>query len=85
MLTTAINKQEIILDHLKMLTVEQQDTVLEFIEFLQYQTKKQDEQQIEKKQPIVVLEVTQALEGNNDFGSDDLTTDKKYLKAMAKE
>lgn len=42
-MTLSINQKEVILNRLETLTEEQQDSVLEFIEFLRYQTQKKDE------------------------------------------
>ncbi|CAD0225929.1 MULTISPECIES: hypothetical protein [Planktothrix] len=41
-MTLAINKKDVILDNLETLTGEQQDTVLEFIEFLRYSSRHHD-------------------------------------------
>ncbi|MEZ2224854.1 MULTISPECIES: DUF2281 domain-containing protein [unclassified Microcoleus] len=84
-MTLAINKKDVILDNLEMLTVEQQDTVLEFIEFLRYQAQKQEEQKVEEKQPISAYEAAQEFAGCVDFGPGDLATNKEYLKGMGKK
>ena len=84
-MTLAINKKNVILDNLETLTVEQQDTVLEFIEFLRYQAQKQEEQKVEEKQPISAYEAAQEFAGCVDFGPGDLATNKEYLKGMGKK
>lgn len=84
-MTLTINKKDVILDNLEMLTVEQQDTVLEFIEFLRYQAKQQEKQQVEEKQPISAYEAAQEFAGCVDFGPGDLATNKEYLKGMGKK
>jgi len=80
-----VNKKDVILDRLETLTVEQQDAVLEFIEFLRYKAQKQEEQQLEEKQPISAYEAAQEFAGCVDFGPGDLATNKKYLKEMGKK
>jgi hypothetical protein len=62
-MTLAINKKDVILDNLETLTLEQQDTVLEFIEFLRYKAQKQEEQQVEEKQPISAYEAAKQWAG----------------------
>ena len=79
-MTLAINKKEVILDNLETLTGEQQDAVLEFIEFLRYKGQKQEEQQVEDKQPISAYEAAQQQAGCVDSGLGDLGTNKEYLK-----
>jgi len=84
-MTLAINKKEVILDNLETLTLEQQDTVLDFIEFLRYKAQKQEEQQVEEKQPISAYEAAKEFAGCVDFGPGDLATNKEYLKGMGKK
>ncbi len=84
-MTLAINKKDVILDNLETLTGEQQDAVLEFIEFLRYKAQKQEEQQIEEKPPISAYEAAQQWAGCVDFGPGDLATNKEYLKGMGKK
>lgn len=84
-MTLAINKKEVILDNLETLTGEQQDAVLEFIEFLRYKAQKQEEQQVEEKQPISAYEAAKEFAGCVDFGPGDLGTNKEYLKGMGKK
>jgi hypothetical protein len=79
-MTLAINKKEVILDNIETLTGEQEDAVLEFIEFLRYKAQKQEEQQVEEKQPISAYEAAQQWAGCVDSGSGDLATNKEYLK-----
>lgn len=84
-MTLAINKKDVILDNLETLTLEQQDTVLDFIEFLRYKAQKQEEQQVEEKQPISAYEAAKEFAGCVDFGPGDLATNKEYLKGMGKK
>ena len=83
-MTLAINKKDVILDNLETLTLEQQDTVLEFIEFLRYKSQKQEEQQVEDKQPISAYEAAQQWAGCVDSGLGDLSTNKAYLEGFGK-
>jgi len=84
-MSIGINKKDVILDHLEMLTIEQQDTVLEFIEFLRSKTQKQEKQLVEEKPPISAYEAAQEFAGSVDFGPGDLGTNKEYLKGMGKK
>ena len=84
-MTLAINKKDVILDNLETLTLEQQDTVLDFIEFLRYKAQKQEEQQVEEKPPISAYEAAKEFAGCVDFGPGDLATNKEYLKGMGKK
>ncbi|MFB2897842.1 hypothetical protein ACE1CI_33430 [Aerosakkonemataceae cyanobacterium BLCC-F50] len=83
-MTLAINRKEIILEKLETLTGEQQDAVLEFIEFLRYKAQKQEQQQVEDKQPISAYEAAQQWAGCVDSGLGDLSTNKAYLEGFGK-
>jgi hypothetical protein len=83
-MTLAINTKEIILEKLETLTGEQQDAVLEFIEFLRYKAQKQEQQQVEDKQPISAYEAAQQWAGCVDSGLGDLSTNKAYLEGFGK-
>jgi hypothetical protein len=80
----AINKKDVILENIETLTVQQQEAVLEFIEFLLYKAQKQEEQ-VEEKQPISAYEAAKEWAGCVDFGPGDLGTNKEYLKGMGKK
>jgi hypothetical protein len=80
----AINKKDVILENIETLTVQQQEAVLEFIEFLRYKMQKQEEQ-VEEKQPISAYEAAKEWAGCVDFGPGDLGTNKEYLKGMGKK
>lgn len=82
-MTLAINKKDLILDNLDSLTLDQQDAVLEFIEFLRYKAQKEEAKQPEKENPpMSAYEAAKEFAGCVDFGPGDLATNKDYLKKM---
>lgn len=83
-MTLAINKKEVIIENLETLTGEQQDAVLEFIEFLRYKSQKQEEQQIKEKHAISAYEAAKQWAGCVDSGLGDLSTNKAYLEGFGK-
>lgn len=82
-MTLAINKKELILENLESLTLEEQDAVLEFIEFLRYKAQKEEVEQPEtENSPMSAYEAAKEFAGCVDFGPGDLATNKDYLKKM---
>ena len=78
------NKQESILDKVQKLTPEQQEKLMEFIEFLEFKaentkTKGEDEEEIS------AYEAAKDLAGCVDWGPGDLATNKAYLREMGKK
>lgn len=60
------------------LTTEQQDDVLDFIDFLQFKLQKQELIKKEEKEPISFYEATKEIAGVLDWGPGDLATNKTY-------
>ena len=82
-MTLAINKKDMILENMYSLTLEQQDAVLEFIEFLRYKAQKEEEEQPGKENPSMsAYEAAKEFAECVDFGPGDLATNKDYLKKM---
>jgi hypothetical protein len=69
-MTQAVDRKQTILDKLDNLTPEQQDDVLEFIEFLQFKVQKQELIKEEEKEPISFYEVTKEIPGSLDWGQE---------------
>ncbi|MCM0592956.1 MAG: DUF2281 domain-containing protein [Gloeotrichia echinulata DEX184] len=80
----AIDRKQTILELIDNLTPEQQNDVLDFIEFLQFKVQKQELKQ-EEKAPISAYEAAKDFAGCVDFGPGDLATNKEYLKGMGKK
>ena len=78
-MTQAIDREQRILEQIKGLTEQQQQEVLNFIEFLQFKAQKQDFQE-EEKEPISAYEAAKEFAGCVDSGPGDLSTNKKYLR-----
>ena len=74
---------EAILDKLHALTPQQQQEVIDFIEFLQF--KAQKKAITEEEESISAYELAQDLVGCVDSGIGDLSHNKKYLKSPAKK
>ena len=81
-MTVAINKKNVIVDRLDTLTVEQQEAVLDFIDFLRYKAQKEEEKQGKENRPMSAYEAAKEFAGCVDFGPGDLATNKEYLKKM---
>ncbi|MEQ9237149.1 hypothetical protein [Coleofasciculus sp. E2-BRE-01] len=79
-MTQAIDKKQVILDRLKRLTPQQQQDVLDFIEFLQFKARMR-EREVEQE-PISAYEAAKEFAGCVDGGPGDLATNKKYLEGM---
>ncbi len=80
-MTQAIEREQTILAQIKGLTEQQQQELLNFIEFLQFKAQKQDIQE-EEKEEISAYEAAKEFAGCVDGGPGDLSTNKKYLKGM---
>ncbi|MEQ9368089.1 MAG: hypothetical protein RIG63_03520 [Coleofasciculus chthonoplastes F3-SA18-01] len=79
-MTQAIDKKQVILDRLQRLTPQQQQDVLDFIEFLQFKARMR-EREVEQE-PISAYEAAKEFAGCVDGGPGDLATNKKYLEGM---
>jgi hypothetical protein len=80
-MTQATDKAQIMLDQIKSLTPQQQQEVLDFIEFLQFKARKHEIED-EKKKAISAYEAAKEFAGCVDGGPGDLSTNKKYLAEM---
>ncbi len=78
-MTQAIDREQTILEQIKGLTEQQQQEVLNFIEFLQFKAQKQDLQE-EEKDPISAYEAAKEFIGCVESGIGDLSYNKKYLQ-----
>lgn len=82
-MTQVIDLEQDVLEKLHTLTPEQQQQVLNFIEFLQYQTQKQNkdlEDSSEEINKIVFQEKLKKYAGCINSGIGDLSYNKKYLQ-----
>jgi hypothetical protein len=83
-MTQVISLEQDVLEKLHTLTPEQQQQVLNFIEFLQYQTQKQNEDiedsSDEETNRIAFQEKLKKYAGCVDGGPGDLSTNKDYLR-----
>ena len=77
-MTQSISQQQTILESLKKLTPQQQQEVLDFIEFLQSKNQK-IETSIPEEKPISAYEAAKQWVGCVDSGIGDLSYNKKYL------
>jgi len=75
----AVSKEQTILERLETLTPEQQQSVLDFIEFLQFKMQKQEVVQ-EKGEVISMLSAAKEFIGCLDSGEEDLSMKKQELK-----
>ncbi|MGK7921829.1 MAG: DUF2281 domain-containing protein [Trichodesmium sp.] len=78
-MTQSISQEQIILESLKKLTPQQQQEVLDFIEFLQFKRQKQNLSDKEEE-VISMLEAAQEFVGCLESGRGDLSLKKKELK-----
>lgn len=78
-MTQAISQEKTILETLKKLTPQQQQEVLDFIEFLQFKGQKQNLSGKEEE-VISILEAAQEFVGCLESGIGDLSLKKKELK-----
>lgn len=82
-MTQATDKEQTILDRIRNLSLQQQQEVLDFIEFLQFKARKPEIEE-EKKEPISAYEAAKDFAGCVDGGPGDLSTNKKYLEGMGR-
>lgn len=74
-------QEEVILEMIKTLPLQQQEEVINFIEFLQFKAQKQDSNPLkEEKQPMSAYEAAKEFAGCLEGGPTDLSTNKKYLQ-----
>ncbi|MEO8893835.1 MAG: DUF2281 domain-containing protein [Coleofasciculaceae cyanobacterium] len=83
-MTQATDKEPTISDRIRSLTPQQQQEVLNFIEFLQFKARKRELEE-EKKEPISAYEAAKEFAGCVDGGPGDLSTNKKYLEGMGRK
>jgi len=76
-MTQATDKEQTILDRIRSLSLQQQQELLDFIEFLQFKARKSEIEE-EKKEPISAYESAKDFAGCVDGGPGDLSTNKKY-------
>ena len=69
-------------EKLQTLTPQQQQSVIDFIEFLQFKAQKTE---ITEEEPISAYESAKDLVGCVESGIGDLSYNKKYLKSPAKK
>jgi hypothetical protein len=81
-MTKIITPTKIILDKIQNLTPQQQQEVINFIEFLQF--KAQNPQNIIQNKTNSFLENAKEYIGSVEGGPGDLATNKEYLKNMGK-
>ncbi len=81
-MTALINSEQTILELVKTLNLQQQQQVIDFIEFLHFQAQKSEKtvEQPEEKEPISFLEAAKEFIGCIDSGISDLSMKKKELK-----
>ena len=75
-----VAKQESILDRVQNLTPEQQEEVLNFIDFLQFKAQKQVNHQEQPQEGRSFLDAAKEFVGCVDSGMGDLSLKKKELK-----
>jgi len=78
----ATTHSQTILEKLNALTPQQQQEVIDFIEFLQFKAQKTE---ITEEEPISAYESAKDLVGCVESGIGDLSYNKKYLKSPAKK
>ena len=82
-MTQVISKEQEILDQVQTLTLQQQQQVLDFIEFLHYQTQKpKQELEMEEQERLAFQEKLKKYAGCVDGGPGDLATNKVYFKSL---
>ncbi|VXD14178.1 conserved hypothetical protein [Planktothrix serta PCC 8927] len=80
-MTQTITQAEAIIEMIKTLSLQQQEEVISFIEFLHFKAQKQEIQHPEEEQqPISAYEAAQEFAGCLEGGHSDLSTNKKYLQ-----
>ena len=78
----ATTHSQTILEKLNALTPQQQQEVIDFIEFLQFKAQKTE---ITEEEPISAYESAKDLVGCVESGIGDLSYNKKYLESPAKK
>jgi hypothetical protein len=82
-MTQAIDKpiiqENILLDKFRNLTIEQQQTILDFVEFMESKTPK-----LQENQEVSAYDLAKDLAGSVESGIGDLSTNKKYLQGFGK-
>lgn len=82
-MTQAINnsiiQENILLDKFRNLTIEQQQTILDFVDFIDSKKPK-----LQENQEISAYDELQEFLGCVDGGDGDLSTNKKYLQGFGK-
>ncbi|TRU69488.1 MAG: DUF2281 domain-containing protein [Microcystis viridis Mv_BB_P_19951000_S69] len=81
-MTQAMTNEKTILEKLHTLTPQQQQEVIDFIEFLQFKAQKTE---ITEEEPISAYESAKDLVGCVESGIGDLSYNKKYLESPAKK
>ncbi len=87
-MTPTITHQQEIIEQIQNLTPEQQDKVLEFIEFLQYKIRKSETKSIVVEQPEKPMSFAEAAKefiGCVEGGPGDLSSNKDYLRRIGKK
>lgn len=82
-MTQAINLDQIIAQKVKTLATEQQQQVLDFVDFLHSRTSK-TESFHQKEDELSFLDATKEFAGCLDGEPSDLSTNKKYLEDLGK-
>jgi hypothetical protein len=78
-MTQATTHSQTILEKLQTLTPQQQQSVIDFIEFLQFKAEKKE---ITEEKPISFYEAAKEYIGCVDGGPGDLATNKDYLRGI---
>ncbi|NCS76596.1 MAG: DUF2281 domain-containing protein [Microcystis aeruginosa K13-07] len=78
-MTQATTHSQTILEKLQTLTPQQQQSVIDFIEFLQFKAEKKE---ITEEEPISFYEAAKEYIGCVDGGPGDLATNKDYLRGI---
>jgi hypothetical protein len=85
-MTQAITRKQSILEQMQTLTPQQEQQVLDFIEFLKYQSNKTEIKKTEPEQvePISFYEAAKEFIGCVEGGPGDLATNKDYLRGIGR-
>ncbi|MFB2935775.1 hypothetical protein ACE1B6_11030 [Aerosakkonemataceae cyanobacterium BLCC-F154] len=80
-MTQAVNNEQLMIDEFKKLSIDQQQEVINFMQFLQFKSQKD----AAETRPISAYEAAQQWAGCVDSGLGDLSTNKAYLEGFGKE
>ncbi|MGL6280914.1 MAG: DUF2281 domain-containing protein [Microcoleaceae cyanobacterium] len=83
-MTEAINniiQENTLLDKFRKLTTEQQQTILDFVEFME---SKKHQSQKNQEQEVSAYDLAKQWAGSVESGMGDLSTNKKYLQGFGK-